>query len=347
MNIFPGLTKEQLKNPLIDSILGCIYGNALGDAFGLSTEFMSKNEINKMYKNKQIPFPKFLLNDHNKRWMRGDWTDDTDQMILIMETITETGQVDIKLFANKLKKWIQNGFPELGDKAGMGLGKTVSNVCDHPSFLNDPHKASFEIFKLSGGNAAANGALMRTCILGCYQYDDIKKVIENTINIAKVTHSDPRCLASCLMITIIISWHLQNSLLHQSPSHVTIEKYIEQSIDAVHAILPNMDLSDFNNYTHISNLSDANLDDSKAMGYTYKCMASGLYGLRSCKNFKTTLHEIVLEGGDSDTNGAVCGALWGLKMGYSQLPEDWLVSMPYKNWLDLKVSHFLKVIGLC
>jgi len=35
-------------------------------------------------------------------------------------------------------------------------------------------------------NAAPNGALMRTSILGCYQYDDLEKVIANTINIAKV-----------------------------------------------------------------------------------------------------------------------------------------------------------------
>lgn len=45
-----------------------------------------------------------------------------------METILETGKCDEILFAKKLYNWIYNGFPELGDKAGMGLGKTGKKI---------------------------------------------------------------------------------------------------------------------------------------------------------------------------------------------------------------------------
>ena len=38
------------RDAVIDRIRGCIYGNALGDAMGLATEFMSKVEAGKYYK---------------------------------------------------------------------------------------------------------------------------------------------------------------------------------------------------------------------------------------------------------------------------------------------------------
>lgn len=36
---------ESLKNKM----LGCLYGQAIGDALGLGSEFMNKDEVNKNY----------------------------------------------------------------------------------------------------------------------------------------------------------------------------------------------------------------------------------------------------------------------------------------------------------
>lgn len=160
---FAELDKSILNNKLIDKILGCIYGNCLGDAVGLgnsttttscsnyihysyllilfifnaaATEFLNKKQIETLYGDSPVPFPDYKLNAHNRRWKRGDWyppcgcedclsgrffilhafslrffffffdcrTDDSDQMILILETILELdGSVDERRYASKLK----------------------------------------------------------------------------------------------------------------------------------------------------------------------------------------------------------------------------------------------------
>jgi len=46
-------------------------------------------------------------------------------------------------FAKKLKAWIREGFKELGDHAGLGLGQTTDAVTSHPDYLTDPHKVYF------------------------------------------------------------------------------------------------------------------------------------------------------------------------------------------------------------
>ncbi len=53
-------------------------------------------------------------------------------------------------------------------------------------------QASFDIWDKGGRNMAPNGGVMRTSILGVYKYQSLKDVMENTLNICKVTHSDPR-----------------------------------------------------------------------------------------------------------------------------------------------------------
>ena len=114
---------------VIDRLLGCAYGQALGDAYGLSTEFETRHRVAQNYPDtsKLIPFPDYILTGHSQRWARGDWTDDTDQWILILDTLIENNG-DEKIFAKKLKKWIEHGFPELNDYAGMGLGANVQKV---------------------------------------------------------------------------------------------------------------------------------------------------------------------------------------------------------------------------
>ena len=49
-------------------------------------------------------------------------------------------QIDPRDFAAKMYTWMEEGFKELGDFAGMGVGNTTVSVLDHPEFFSDPHK---------------------------------------------------------------------------------------------------------------------------------------------------------------------------------------------------------------
>jgi ADP-ribosylglycohydrolase len=139
-DLLESLFINQTDNHVIDRLLGCAYGQALGDAYGLSTEFETQKKVARNYPNASelIPFPNYILTNHSRRWESGDWTDDTDQWILILETLIEDNG-DERIFVKKLKRWIEHGFPELGDFAGMGLGANVQKVITSTifSFVNN------------------------------------------------------------------------------------------------------------------------------------------------------------------------------------------------------------------
>jgi len=117
------------QRDFLDRLLGSIYGQALGDAYGLSTEFQTHAQIESTYPDPMqlIPFPDYIQTPHAHRWKRGDWTDDTDQWVLVMETLIEPNS-DATTFARKLSKWVRQGFPELSDFGGLGLGINVAQV---------------------------------------------------------------------------------------------------------------------------------------------------------------------------------------------------------------------------
>jgi len=343
-----GLENSLIDLPVIDKILGVIYGNALGDAYGLATEFEDKAEVTQAYGAAPVPFPGYKRTGHNMRWKRGDWTDDTDQMILILESILQTGgKIDPHLFAKKLLRWVYRGFPELGDFGGMGLGATVAKVVHHKEFLTNPHKASEEVWEFLNRNAAANGAVMRTSIMGVWQFQDLEKVRSNTIDMCRVTHHDPRCIASTVAVTRAIALMLQGKPCNTREELLQIRK---DALTEATQFLPQEQQEDFLYHmvadSNIETLYKLKLDEPKAIGYTLKCAGSGFWGLFSDRNYKDTMNLLIKEGGDADTNGAVCGAMIGARIGYKNLPQDWLSAMPHKGWLDEKVVHLLNLMKL-
>ncbi|GBC38452.2 ADPribosylglycohydrolase superfamily protein [Rhizophagus irregularis DAOM 181602=DAOM 197198] len=458
---------------IYDRLKGCIFGAALGDAVGLATEFLSKSKARELYGIGPISFGsdkgyEFHRDYHRRRWDDGDWTDDTDQQLLIIDSLIATnGLFNSRDFAHRLSKWVNKGYPELNNKPPFGIGKTVGTVLSHSKFEAKPHRASWEVWVRFNRNMAANGALMRTAVLGAPFFWDEKQVIKQTLQATKVTHADPRCCVSSLIVTNLISrllkdntqdilpdlddetkkeilkWTQSGNPDNQSdldidsedpPSviksrHVKKKSIIGKIINKVsskgnnsetnYIIRRNSDKLKQNNprevvkipenpppgidtfgadpvmsafvrsvverykfitnsvsveqqpeksltnfqvdigeeallkYCFPDNLASLELDEGSSIGYVYKCLGSALYCFTRNLNqqpsegeaFKTIITELTLEAGDSDTNGAVAGALLGARIGYEKLPKSWVDGLKFKSWLEDRVNSLWTVVS--
>ena len=140
-----------------ERFLGTIFGQAVGDALGLSTEFMSKQEVDRFYPNGIGDYSQIVQDDHRRRWQRGDWTDDTDMMLCILDSFVACQKVDVLDIARRFKEWMMNG--------GMGIGRHTYNVMALGDYTSNPQKAAEIIWKMGKKKAAANGAVMRTSVV--------------------------------------------------------------------------------------------------------------------------------------------------------------------------------------
>lgn len=353
MDISPEISLE--PGSLADKIFGVVYGHALGDAVGLITEFKFKRDkptINFPYEEPVRDFPVC------------DWTDDTDHLILVMQSMIDNqfrlNNTDI---AERLKNWVSTGFKELGDTVGLGLGGTMNMVINHAKFLENPNEAAAEIWNNSGKKLASNGSLMRTSIVGTMP--NFNAVEFWAAELSKITHTDPRCVSACV---------LQSSLVHgivyrtvTTPENIdallqasvnAARKYITAEAEPVIFGDPTFktrdeELSHWMQLAYTKCIGDLRLDDMVKIGYVFKCLGCSIYALQVIKyalknnrtpSFRKFILKLASECGDADTNCAVAGAVMGSYLGYSNLPQDWINALPNRGWLNNIVVNYINAL---
>jgi len=295
-----------------DSIFGTIAGHAIGDALGLGTEFLTRKQVSEYYPSRLIKYDQIIQDAHRRRWTPGDWTDDTDQMLCIMDSLIEKQQVDCLDIAKRLYQWAANG--------GMGIGRSTLSVLSSRSFLSDPHLAAKSYWESTGKQVAANGGVMRTSVLGLWNHEG-DTLLKNVEDVCKITHYDPRCVGSCVAVCLTIKGLTQG------------EKDLKSLLTWAGEVAVRYDgrMMKFIDLALNGSLEDLELDGGKTpgdgIGYTLKAMAAGLWSVRNAKTFQDGLLQIIHEGDDSDTNGAVAGALLGARFGQSGIPGDWFAGL--------------------
>ena len=198
--------------------------------------------------------------------------------------------------AQNFKDWF-NGKP-------LGIGSNTFKVLAIRDYVNNPQMVAEVIWKFSNRNSAANGALMRTSIIGLWNDDTEKYATE----VCKLTHYDPRCTGSCAIVSLLINNLVYNNqilpleqLIKIGERHDSrIKQYLLQAY-------------------HTESLEDFVLDDIY-MGYTLNTLAVAIWSLYHCNSLEEGLLAIVNAGGDADTNAAVACSLLGAKYGYSAIP---------------------------
>ena len=301
------------------NIQSLIFGQAIGDALGLASEFMTKEEVKYFYPNGIRSYDDIIQDRHRSLWQKGTWTDDTDQMLCILDSIIENKTIDLTDIAKRFVAWKQT--------SGIGIGRHTLNVLSIGDYVKNPFKASELIWNISRKQNAANGAIMRTAILGCWNYTDWEQVKANTENVCKLTHFDPRCVGSCVIITYIAHQYLTNQDVQKSDILCIANEYDSRIIEYVELAYQN-------------NIEALRLDEQGKIGYTLKTMSATLWAYNYSPDFYSGLRNVIEQGGDADTNGAVAGALLGLKFGLNSIPKYLIDKLVGKDLLANKINDF-------
>ena len=318
---YTDLPEEKSANMVNDKIKGVIFGQAIGDALGLGTEFMTKKEVYRYYPNGLAYYDQIIQDYHRKRWAKGAWTDDTDMMLCIANAIIKDKDIKLSTIAQNFKDWF-SGEP-------LGIGSNTFKVLSFKDYTDNPKKGAEIIWNLSGKKSAANGAVMRTSVVGLWNNDTEKYATE----ICKLTHYDPRCVGSCVIISLLINnlvyknqmFSLEQIIEIGERYDSRIREYLEQASQCEH-------------------IEDLVLDDS-SMGYTLKTLAAAIWCLFHCSSFEEGLLAIVNAGGDSDTNAAVACSLLGARYGMSTIPQKYIDGLVNKTHL-MKITDCFSALRL-
>jgi ADP-ribosylglycohydrolase len=307
---------------MIDKIKGVIYGQAIGDALGLGSEFMDDKEMAQKYPNGLKHYSDIYQDAHRSRWRVGEWTDDTDMMLCIANALVKDKGVDLSHIARNFKQWAE-GEP-------MGIGLHTYKVLMIGDYVDRPQDVSKLVWEMSRGKSAANGGLMRTSIVGALP-NEVEKA---AADICRLTHYDPRCVGSCVIVSELI-----HSLIYDSQP-ISYQQMVE--------IADRYDerIKRFISLSREADIKALELQDEHSMGYTLKTLAAALWAYWNAKSFEDGLLAVVNAGGDADTNAAVACAILEAKYGYSSLPKEYIEGLIHREHLDEIAIRFMELLNV-
>ena len=305
---------------VIERIKGTIYGQAVGDALGLATEGMTDEDMAWKYPNGITHYNEIFQDRHRKRWKIGDWTDDTDMMLCIANAVIKDKGVNLRSIAQNFKDWA-NGEP-------MGIGENTYKVLMNSDYVEHPLEISKKVWEMSRCQSAANGGLMRTSIVGLFP----KAIEQCAANICRLTHYDPRCVGSCVIVSELIhSLVYDNKGLAYHQIRDIGQRYDER-------------IAEFVDLSLNTDIRALELQDEDTVGYTLRTLAAALWAYWHAKTFEEGLLAVVRAGGDADTNAAVACAVLGAKFGSNAIHLEYLDGLVYKDQLDEVIDGMIKLI---
>lgn len=305
-------------------LLGSIYGFIIGDALGVPVEFLQRNEFNITD----------MVGYGTYEQPKGTWSDDSSLMLCLIENINENGSYDslMKKFSMYKKEGYMTPFNYMFD-IGISTEKAITSFDYGYSPLN-----CGGITTISNGN----GGIMRISPLAfsLAYIDDFKKRSEITMNYSSLTHKHPISLIGAVIFVEVLYGLSKNKDLKillkeikENIKNLTFENYDDSEIK-----------QSYLNYVRIfsENLEYREEKTISSSGFVVDTLESALWCVLTTRNYKDAVLKAVNLGEDTDTIGAITGAIAGIIYGYDSIPKEWLDELQNKNLLERHINPFVK-----
>lgn len=287
-----------MTSTITDKTFGALYGYAIGDALGLGTEFMVEREIDIRYPGGLHTYGQIIRDAHRSQWKPGEWTNDTEVVLMSVESIIANKGLVYTDIARRMKEWYLS--------RPIDVTHNLHMILREDDYVSDPLGSSRRVWESMEKFEATSECLGRAMVAGMWN-GDLKK---DTVDICHLTHFNTRCEACCLVVARLA----QSLLWEESPATFDELESIANAIDP--------DVVRYLENARHGTLREMRLDDEDTLWFVRKGMASALWAFWHCDSPKEGLEAVISMGGDADTNGAIANGLLGLKYGFKGLDKN-------------------------
>lgn len=191
---------------MLDKIKGGLFGVAIGDALGGTTEFMTEREV-------QMKYGRLTSIIGGGVWnlKPGEVTDDTAMTIAVARGILKNHVDPIQDIGEEFLKWYRT--------KPKDVGITIRTVLSQ--YDGDWFATSLLVRMQLDGKTGGNGSLMRTLPVAL-AYPSLEKMLEITDRQSRMTHYDDTASIACQIYNRIV-----RRILHNEPLRESIVKEVE------------------------------------------------------------------------------------------------------------------------
>lgn len=281
---------------------GLLIGTAVGDSVGLPAEGLSRRRVAKLFPG---PWRQRLV------FGRGMLSDDSEHAFMVGQALLKYPDDPNRFersLAWKLRWWLA-ALP-----AGVGLATLRACIKLWMGFSP----------KHSGVHSAGNGPAMRSVLIGAFFADDREKIRQFVMRSTRLTHTDHRATIGAMAVAMVAAHSAQTN---QSPG---VDEFLAGLREVGDGDTEWMTLIDqfeqsVRNQDSVGDFAEAIGCGARGVsGYIYRTVPVAIYAwFRHHGDFRATLESVLQLGGDTDTVGAIAGALAGPFFGARGIPDEW------------------------
>ena len=216
----------------------------------------------------------------------GQPTDDSELALALARSIVAGGrQYDGAAALAAYRAWMESAPFDIGATTRRGL-------------LGQPDRAS-----------QANGSLMRVSPIGIWAAGDPARAANAAREDSALTHPHPACVESCAAYVAAIATAVGGGSRDQMLDAALAEAKDRTVVDAIRAGVNGEVPADF----------------MSQQGWVLIALQNAFFRLFAGRGVEEAIVSTVGSGGDTDTNGAIAGALAGAKHGREAFPSRWVL----------------------
>jgi ADP-ribosyl-[dinitrogen reductase] hydrolase len=281
---------------------GCILGQLAGDSLGSLVEFRSAADIGREH-----PGGVRLLRDGGT-WntLAGQPTDDSEMALILARSIVQEGGYTPAAAARAYAWWYKSHPFDIGNTTRTALAPAAAA-------LGVGLQPAEEARKQGNGESQANGALMRVSPLGILAAGAKRSTgMLWAKEDAALTHPNPVCQGANAVFASAVAFAIRTE---ESPQAVYFYALnAAREMPATTAVMNVLEAA--------TNSRPA--DYTRNMGWVLIALQNAFWQLLHTSSLEEGIAGTVELGGDTDTNGAIAGALLGAVHGRAAVPQQWM-----------------------
>ncbi|MCK4472067.1 MAG: ADP-ribosylglycohydrolase family protein, partial [Anaerolineae bacterium] len=329
-----------IRHSLLDKAHGCLAGLALGDAMGCPTEFLTPEQITAEYGWVEGLVASPAWHPHSAL-PTGRVTDDTEQALALAGVYLRDGRMSAGAMAQAVLDWAD----VQGEHLALYLGPSTRQALESLRAGADPHE--------SGRAGRTNGAAMRVAPVGIARAGDFEGALADAVEASLPTHGTTLALSAAVAVACAVAEAMREDATLEGVLEAGMEGAVRGREFGVWVWTPPLEKR-FELALRLVRQAENEAQAVRAL-YDYVGVdltvtesvptAFGLVALAEGDPMRAVRYAANI-GGDTDTIGAIAGAVCGALRGIEAVDRALLAEVERVNGLDLSpVAQGLVRVG--
>ena len=302
---------------------GCLLGLAVGNVLGLAVESLPRERV-QLHLGSAGPFTHLPTEERHRTW-----DDDLAMAMALSGCLVElppgTDHLEGRAILDAYLAWLRTGARGIGSLTREVLMKWHTGEARAAERVWQAHSDR-------GRRPLGNGAAMRIAPLGVAFAGEPEKVARLAAEDAQLTHWDPACRQAAGLIALLAAAGVRGEANPLAFAAAQAGALLPEVAEAFRP-LP------------IEELVQRRLDGWD-MGSILLALQVAASLLASGLSYAEALPWLIRQGGDTDTHGAIVGALLGARDGVTAIPEAWRDCVADRDRILQMADRLLRRSGL-